>query len=331
MELDNSVDVLLSHSVSSTTKLAYKTGFQTFLSYVLLQGIMYTSSKLPTLTEELLLSFVAHCFHKLKLRYSTIKLYLCGIRYNYLVQTNDTVFQTSSLPRLQAALTGVKRLQGTPSISKKPITAQVLQKLIHRLRIGFVDPYTDLMLTAVFNTAFYGFLRSAEFTVKYDYNEHTNLSLGDLDIFSDHVILTLKQSKTDPFRKSVAIALYATSNDICPRSALLSYLKLRNSRFPLLNKASDPLYLMFNGQALTRAYFIEKLKDIIVAVGLNDKNYSGHSLRRGAASTCGSARVPDYMIQTLGRWKSNCHLRYIDIPDSAVRDTQIAMGRQTGL
>lgn len=329
VELKSNVDVLLSNSVSASTKLTYKTGFQTFVSYLLLQGIIYRSTELPTLTEDLLLSFVAYCFHELKLQYSTIKLYLCGIRHNYLVLTKDNVFETSTLPRLQAALTGVKRIQGLQSKSKKPITIEILVKLIHRLAIGFIDPYTDLLFIAVMTVAFFGFLRCGEFTVRHEYDESLHVSLKDVVIHGDRICLTLKQSKNDPFRKGVTITLYSTANVICPKLATVKYLKARNIKFTSKRRGSDPLFLMHNGQALTRSYFINKLRCILKSVGLDDKLYSGHSFRRGAASTCGSANVPDYLIQYLGRWKSNCHIRYIDVPDSVIRDTHIAMGKQT--
>ena len=320
-----SVSELLIESVSSSTQRTYKTGFQAFMTFLLLSGIIFDSNKLPILSEDLLLSFVTYCVNHLHLQYSTIKLYLCGIRYNYLVETRDTIFETSALPRVQAALTGIKRLQGVRTSSKKPITRQVLKKLISSLSMGMLESYTSLMLKAVMTTAFFGFLRCGEFTIDQVYNKHVHLSLQDLVFYQDRADLTLKQSKTDPFRKGVTITLYATSNDLCPRSALFNYLKRRNSKFITSRQAESPLFLMSDGQALTRKYFIDKLRYILRAVGMNDKEFSGHSFRRGAASTCGSEKIPDYLIQCLGRWKSSCHLRYIDIPASALCDTQLAM------
>ena len=266
------------------------------MTFLLLSGIIFDSNELPILSEDLLLSFVTYCVNHLHLQYSTIKLYLCGIRYNYLVETRDTIFETSALPRVQAALTGIKRLQGVRTSSKKPITRQVLKKLISSLSMGMLDSYTSLMLKAVMTTAFFGFLRCGEFTIDQVYNKHVHLSLQDLVFYQDRADLTLKQSKTDPFRKGVTITLYATSNDLCPRSALFNYLKRRNSKFITSRQAESPLFLMSDGQALTRKYFIDKLRYILRAVGMNDKEFSGHSFRRGAASTCGSEKIPDYLI-----------------------------------
>ncbi|MCG8046981.1 MAG: hypothetical protein N0E48_15320 [Candidatus Thiodiazotropha endolucinida] len=132
------------------------------------------------------------------------------------MKTRDTIFETSALPRLQAALTGIKRLQGKPTSSKKPITRQVLEKIISCLATGLFDSYTSLMLKAAMITAFFGFLRCGEFTINQDYNESVHLSLQDLVFYSDRADLTLKQSKTDPFRKGVTITLYAMSNYLCP-------------------------------------------------------------------------------------------------------------------
>ena len=226
-----SVSELLIESVSSSTQRTYKTGFQVFMTFLLLSGIIFDSNELPILSEDLLLSFVTYCVNYLHLQYSTIKLYLCGIRYNYLVETRDTIFETSALPRVQAALIGIKRLQGVRTSSKKPITRQVLKKLISSLSMGLLDSYTSLMLKAAMTTAFFGFLRCGEFTIDQVYNKHVHLSLQDLVFYQDRADLTLKQSKTDPFRKGVTITLYATFNDLCPRSALFNYLKRRNSKF----------------------------------------------------------------------------------------------------
>ena len=52
---------------------------------------------------------------------------------------------------------------------------------------------------------------------------------------------------------------------------------------------------MSDGQALTRKYFIDKLRYILRSDGMNDKEFSGHSFHHEAASTCGSEKIPDYL------------------------------------
>ena len=77
--------------------MAYQTGIKTFIQFLLLQGLVHDCSRLPYTTENNLSDFVGYCFQHLKLKYSTIKLYLCGVRYGYLVQGNRSPFDYVSL------------------------------------------------------------------------------------------------------------------------------------------------------------------------------------------------------------------------------------------
>jgi hypothetical protein len=59
------------------------------------------------------------------------------------------------------------------------------------------------------------------------------------DVFSDYVILRLKESKTDPFRKGIDIKLFKIDGSICPFSALRKYLSVRTKALPALVAAPD--------------------------------------------------------------------------------------------
>ena len=131
---------------------------------------------------------MTYCVNHLHLQYSTIKLYLCCIRYNYLVKTRETIFETSALPRVQAALTGIKRLQGVCTSFNKTHYKTVLKKYISSLSMGLLDSYTSLMLKAEMTTAFFGFLRGGEFTIDQVYNKHVHLSLQDLVFYQDRTV-----------------------------------------------------------------------------------------------------------------------------------------------
>jgi len=95
--------------------------------------------------------------------------------------------------------------------------------------------YDNIMLWAACCLAFFGFLRVSEFTVpNYEsYDKSSHLSLKDLSIDSHvnpHLIkLTIKQSKTDPFRKGVNIYLGTTDSSIYPVSDILPYLAARGN------------------------------------------------------------------------------------------------------
>ena len=47
--------------------------------------------------------------------------------------------------------------------------------------------------------------------------------------------------------------------------------------------------------------------------------YASHSFRIGAATTAAEAGLPPWLIQTLGRWPSNCFTLYIRTPPSILQ------------
>jgi len=85
-----------------------------------------------------------------------------------------------------------------------------------------------------------------------------------------------------------------------------------NLRLAKDNNGSSPLFVDFNeNSALTRDKFINNFRHILCLCGFDDSKYCGHSFRIGAATSAAKAGVKDHMIQTLGRWSSNCYVRYI--------------------
>ena len=71
--------------------------------------------------------------------------------------------------------------------------------------------------------------------------------------------------------------------------------------------------------------FYQPSKEVITRVGLSSNYYNGHSFRSGAATTSSKVRLEDHLIQTLGRWSSDCYKRYIHTPLEVIRDAQKAL------
>ena len=84
------------------------------------------------------------------------------------------------------------------------------------LRKGVFDLFTDRLLEAACVMAFFGFLRCGEFTVMDQFDPSSNLCLDDVQICKDCVFVTLKKSKTDPFRYGVTIPLFRNNSFLCP-------------------------------------------------------------------------------------------------------------------
>lgn len=144
---------------------------------------------------------------------------------------------------------------------------------------------------------------------EYDHAVHLNWE----DIAVDNtqnpqaIRVTLKQSKTDPFRKGINLFLGRTGLDLCPVKALLNYLVVRGTRV-------GPLFQFQDGRFLTRLRLVEELWRVLSEAGIDSSKFSGHSFRIGAATTAAAKGMEDSVIKTLGRWRSLAYLDYIRIP-----------------
>ena len=119
--------------------------------------------------------------------------------------------------------------QGRASRERLPISPAILRKI--KAVWEQVQPvsHNRVMLWAACCLAFFGFLRAGELTVPGDdaFDAATHLTREDLavDIPGSPTVfrVTLKASKTDPFRRGVALYIGKGAPDLCPVKALVSY------------------------------------------------------------------------------------------------------------
>ena len=147
------------------------------------------------------------------------------------------------------------------------------------------------MIWAAFTTAFFSFLRSLEFVspspVAYD--ESSTLLVQDTKLQDDAALISIKASKTDPFRESETLYLAVTGHSVCPVRTLRNYLSHCRHQ-------SWPLFRFKNGHFLTRSTVSRVIKKGLVQAGVAPDSYSSLSFRIGAASTAAEAGLPDSLI-----------------------------------
>lgn len=278
-------------------------------------------SDLP-INEELLIYFVAHCVSRLNLSHSTIKQYLCGIKFR--CQENNVVYpDLNQLSGLEKVLNGAKRMcERKSNTTRCPITFDILKNLCLWLRK--CNSVSNFLLETVCTIGFFGFLRCGEFTVDegHEFDPFFNLCISDLVITSDYALLKLKVSKTDPFRQGINIKLFPTNDVICPYKIASTYVQSRILSNP---NTQDPLFVDSCGKALSRNKYISALRHALCCCGYDSSKYSGHSLRQGAATSAGAAHVQDHLIKILGRWSSEAYCRYIKTSDSEIKLAQNAL------
>ena len=321
-ELERSMNQLWESALSPNTLVAYRSAINCFVTFMLMQGVCCSSTSLQPVGEDIFLLFITHCQSGLKLKYATIKLYLAGVRFYYI--RNNLCDPFLNCLRVPYILRAVKRNQVNVSMPRLPITFNVLSGLCSVLETGMIDTFTDLMLLCIFKLAFYGFLRCGEFTCK-SHQASSFLALGNVSIISDleSFILTLPRSKTDPFRKGVKITIFE-NNVLFPVISMQKYIAARRLQGAI---SSSPLFVESgtNVKPLTRGSFIAYLNQTLLRLGYKGQAFNGHSFRIGAATSAATAGVEDHVIQTLGRWSSDCFIRYIRTAPSTISHAQLKM------
>ena len=209
------------------------------------------------------------------------------------------------LPDLERMIAGVRRLRGEAGTQERlPITKDLLLQMLPHLSQRTREGAT---LYASFCLAFAAFLRIGEFT--YSLKDRTAdfskwfLTRRSMRLFDNHLELTLPASKTDPFRRGVTLTIAASGDDACPVEAI-RYL-FRRWKAPL----DSPLFETAGG--FTRELVIGQVRQNLALLGIKG-HYSGHSFRRGAATSARAAGLSDDEIMLLGRWKSDAYRLYID-------------------
>ena len=238
-------------------------------------------------------------------------MYLSAIRSFHVASGRHDDFARQLTPRLQQVIKGIQKEQAItrPPRVRLPITLDIMQG-IQSVLAQQPQKYYNIMIWAACAMAFFGFLRSSEFTVpsqsQFDPNLH--LTLSDITLDSRHspqiIQVNIKQSKTDPFRQGITLSLGRTDHKICPVKAIVPFLAASG-------KGPGPLFQLQNQQMLTRGMFSATLDKILTQLHLDKDQFNTHSFRIGAATSAKRAGMADVDIKMLGRWRSEAYQRYV--------------------
>ena len=174
------------------------------------------------------------------------------------------------------------------------------------------------MVWATFTLAFSGFLRSSEFTYQgvYTFRPRFDLSTECVSFHPSlaspqHIIVSLKSSKTDSFRAGQSLLIARADTPVCAVATMQHY-------FQSTSPCPGPLFSFQSGRLLARSAVICLLRDAARHARLSYHSLKGHSFRIGAASTAAAAGLPDWLIKVLGRWSSDCYQLYIRTPQQVL-------------
>lgn len=307
---------ILAQSLAPSTRAGYRSAVNNLARFC---EEMRFPLQFPISSETICL-WMAHVADKLT--YSTIRVYLHGIATTHVELGHESPVAAPLVWRMYRA---IKRLQGHSAARERlPITLEVLRKLE---RWQDCDSRAGLCIRAAMWAGTCGLMRSGEFAVR---NRHSNvLRRSDLTFVDDNGVETTRprahvaymrlhiaQSKTDPFREGTHIVI-ANRTAI---DAMLAYVDATHHR------SSDLPLFMVGGRALDVSTLVQRTQNMLQLAGIaNADKYTGHSFRRGGATSLHVAGVSDSLIKVMGRWKSFAFVRYIDTPIDLIMQASKAM------
>ena len=276
----------LQSSKANNTVRAYKSDFNDF-------GLFCAQNGLNSLPSEpkIVSLYLTHLSTK-DVKISTLKRRLVSIG---VIHKLKGFYLDTKHPSIIENIMGIKRRKGSVQKGKKPILISSLIKIINAIDDQKKDEIKKIRDRSIILIGFSGGFRR---------NEIVSLDYDDLDFVPEGLKLTLKRSKTDQFGEGTLKGLpYFDSSQYCPVLSLKKWIETSNIN-------SGPLFRRFSkGSKLTDNRLTDQtvallIKKYLNLAGIDSKNYSGHSLRSGFATSAAESGAEERSIMAMTGHKS---------------------------
>ena len=197
-------------------------------------------------------------------------------------------------------LMGIKRSKGSIQRGKKPILINHLKAIINvidELKTEEIKKARDKTLILV---GFGGGFRRTELV---------SIDHEDLEFVPEGVKITLRRSKTDQFGEGTIKGLpYFSNEKYCPVVHLKKWIKISNiQQGPIFRRFGKGSSLTTN--RLTDQSVVLLIKRYLELAGIENKNYSGHSLRSGFATVSAESGADERSIMAMTGHKTTQMVR----------------------
>ena len=276
----------LQSSKANNTIRAYKSDFRDFGLFCAQNGF----KNLPSDTKVVSL-YLTHLSTK-DVKMSTIKRRLVSIGVIHKMKGH---YLDTKHPIIVENLLGIKRRKGTVQKGKKPILINELRKILDVIDQQKSEDIKKLRDKTLILIGFSGGFRR---------NEIVALDYEDLEFVYEGVKITVKRSKTDQFGQGSIKALPYFDNSVyCPVTTLKRWINISKiSKGPIFRRFSKGSKL--TNYRLTDQTIALIIKNYLNIAGIDSKNYSGHSLRSGFATSAAESGAEERSIMTMTGHKS---------------------------
>ena len=198
-------------------------------------------------------------------------------------------------PSIIENLMGIKRRKGSIQKGKKPLLINTLKVIIDVIDQQDKEEIKKLRDRSIIIIGFSGGFRR---------NEIVSLDYEDLDFVQEGLKINLRKSKTDQFGEGFVKGLpYFDNSQYCPVVSMQKWIEISKIN-------SGALFRRFNkGSTLSENRLTDQtvallIKEYLKLVGIDSKNYSGHSLRSGFATSAAESGVEERSIMAMTGHKS---------------------------
>ena len=276
----------LQNSKANNTVRAYKSDFNDFGLFCAKNGF----NSLPS--EPKIVALYLTYLSTKEAKMSTLKRRLVSIG---VVHKLKGYYLDTKHPSIIENIMGIKRRKGSIQISKKPILINHLKDIINVIDQQKKEQIKILRDRSIILIGFSGGFRR---------NEIVSLDYEDLDFVTEGLKITLRKSKTDQFGEGSVKALpYFDNTQYCPVLSLQKWIEISKI-------SSGPLFRRFTkGSHMSETRLTDQtvallIKEYLKLAGINNKNYSGHSLRSGFATTAAESGAEERSIMAMTGHKS---------------------------
>ena len=276
----------LQSSKAFNTVRAYKSDFKDFGLFCVKNGF----KSLPS--EPKIVSLYLTYLSTKEAKMSTLKRRLVSIG---VIHKLKGYYLDIKHPSIIENLMGIKRRKGSIQRGKKPLLINSLKLIINVIDENKVEEIKKLRDRSIILIGFSGGFRR---------NEIVSLDYDDLDFVTEGLKINIKRSKTDQFGEGSIKALpYFDNSQYCPVISLKRWIDIAKiNSGSLFRRFSKGLKLTEN--RLTDQTIALLIKKYLELAGIDSKNYSGHSLRSGFATSAAESGAEERSIMTMTGHKS---------------------------
>jgi len=276
----------LKNSKANNTIRAYRSDFQDFSLFCLQNGF----KSLPS--EPKIVSLYLTQLSSKDIKISTIKRRLVSIGVIHKIKGH---YLDTKHPLIIENLMGIKRRKGINQKGKKPLLINNLKKIINVIDNQDRDNIKIFRDRTIILIGFAGGFRR---------NEIVSLDYEDLDFVKEGLKISIKRSKTDQFGEGLVKGLpYFDNSEYCPVVSTKNWIEISKIKsgplFRRLRKGSN-----LSEHRLTDQTVALLVKKYLNLAGIESKNYSGHSLRSGFATSAAEAGAEERTIMAMTGHKS---------------------------